>query len=84
MSQPSLPPKGVIRPDMPVPPAETIAFLSQFIEYSEASDAILINELLSEIQVQSARLRGTLSDIDRLDKMVTRDNLEDYILDTAG
>jgi len=68
---------------MAAAPAETIAFLSEFIEYSEPTDTVLVRDLLSDIQVQTARLRGTLSAIGRDDKMITRDNLEDYIIDTG-
>lgn len=75
---------GKTEPTIPNLPEETITILSQFIEYSQPGETVLIEDLLREIQVQSGRLRDIFSDICRLDVMVTKDNIEDYLIDTAG
>ncbi len=76
--------KGVIRPGVPAKPSEAITLLCDFIEYSEPGEAKLIVQLLNEIQIQSARLRDTDSSIGRDDKMITKGNIENYLIDTAS
>jgi hypothetical protein len=78
-----LPTTGVTRPSVPTMPSEAITLLSDFIEYSDAGEAGLIVQLLSEMQIQSARLNDTVSTIGRDDKMITKRNIENYLQDTA-
>jgi hypothetical protein len=68
---------------LPAVPAEAVSLLSDFIEFSYVGEADLIFELLSDIQLQSAGLRGLISDIGRDDMMITKDNIDDYLIDTA-
>jgi hypothetical protein len=79
-----LPREGVIRPGIPATPSEAITLLCDFIEYSEPGEAKLIVQLMNEIQIQSARLRDTDSSIGRDDKMITKGNIENYLIDTAS
>jgi len=78
-------PRSVAPPPIfPDTPPDTITFLSDFIEFSEAGSTELIEQLLREIQVQSARLRSTVAAISRGNPIVSKANLEEYLKDTAG
>ncbi len=71
-------------PSIPSVPTESITFLSDFIEYSEPGETDLIEQLLREIQVQSGRLKTMLLNIGSPNWMVTKSNIEEYLIDTAG
>ena len=79
-----MPGTGIHIPTFPNVPTDTITLLSEFIEYSNAGETDLIEELLTELQIQSARLRSMVSDIPRDDVTITTENVEDYLIDTAG
>jgi hypothetical protein len=59
----SLPHIGVQVPPFPEAPSSTIEALAEFIEYSDTLNIQLFENLLSRIQVLSARTRALLSDI---------------------
>ena len=61
-----------------------MTFLSESIEFSEGNDADLIEELMRDIQVQSARLRGLVSDIPDANISVSKRNIEEYLINTAA
>ena len=62
---------------------ETVLRRGVIIRGARAGETGLIEELLSDIQVQRARLRGTLRDICNPNKTITRANIETYIIDTG-
>lgn len=83
-NNPALPPSGVVSPAVPPVPKETVTLFSEFIEYSEGADADLIEELMRDIQVQQSRLRGVVSNIANPNMMVTKRNIEEYLIDAGS
>ncbi|MDK4730344.1 hypothetical protein [Rhizobium phaseoli] len=66
-------------PDLP---SGAIATLKEFIEYSSQQDRQFVSQMVSKIQVQTARLQGMRSDRPR-GTIVLRINIDDHILDAA-
>jgi hypothetical protein len=79
----ALPQKGITVPTLPPLPSDTIERLAELVEYSRVGETDLIEDMLSDIQVQRARLRGTLRDVGNPNKTITRANIESYIIDTG-
>jgi hypothetical protein len=79
-----LPKQGIILLEFPEVPSDQIELFVEFIEYSDAVNIRLFEILLSQIQVQSARIREMVSDIkaEREDRSITERMIEEYILDT--
>lgn len=82
-TNPALPPSGVVTPAIPPVPQEPVSVLSEFIEFSRPADVDLIEELMRDIQVQQSRLRGTASNIANPSMMVTKRNIEEYLIDAG-
>lgn len=61
-------------------PEGSIADLKEFIQFSKSADRKFIADLLSDIQVQNARIEGMISDRAR-GRLVIADNLEEYLFD---
>jgi len=78
-----LPQSGVTVPKLPPLPAATIDRFTEFIEYSKLGETELIEDMLSDIQIQRARLRGTLRNIGNPNETITKRNIEAYIIDTG-
>ena len=68
---------------MPAVPTEAVWLLSDFIETADAGEADLIVALLNDLQLQSAKVRGMIANIDKKHWIITRDNIEEYLIDTA-
>ena len=60
-----LPRLNVEVPPLPAVPTEAVWLLSDFIETADAGEADLIVELLNDLQLQSAKVRGMIANIDK-------------------
>ena len=72
-------------PSIPEPPSDTITAIADFIEYSDALDVELFEEVLSRIQVHNARLETMAGRVRvlRARLAIDRNNAENYLLDAA-
>lgn len=75
-------PESVELGEFSYPPEGSISALKEFIQFSESADRKFVADLLSDIQVQNARIEGMISDRAR-GRLVIADNLEDYIFDAT-
>lgn len=64
-------------------PSSSIDELAEFIEYSEARDAEVLEATLARIQIHDARLRRLLESAASDQGVVTRHNLESLVVDAA-
>lgn len=84
----SLPRDDITIPNFPSLPSDTVPSLSEFIEYSNEGDIILVEDLLSGMQVQSARILSLVSELEaRADgdhvHVLSVSNIEEYIIGTG-
>jgi hypothetical protein len=71
--------------DKPLPPTDTLKAISEFIEYSDEARTSLFEDMLSEIQILNARIRGLFegSRGRRSRTAGSQNQVEEYILNCA-
>ncbi|NLS19664.1 hypothetical protein HGP16_24310 [Rhizobium sp. P40RR-XXII] len=75
-------PRSVKLSEIPDPPNTAIDSLKEFIQFSNTADRRFVADLLSDIQVHSARLEGMILEREQ-GRPVLALNLEEYIFDAA-